>query len=71
MTPLKSIRAKCLDCCCDQAKEVRYCTAKKCALFPYRMGHKPKGVSNFTLIIKTEKTEDTDGIFPIERSTAT
>ena len=22
-TPIKAIRAKCLDCCCDQAKEVR------------------------------------------------
>lgn len=28
MTPMKAIRAKCLDCCCGQAKEVRLCPLK-------------------------------------------
>lgn len=42
LTPIKAIRAKCLDCCCDSAKEVRLCVDKNCPLYPYRMGHRPK-----------------------------
>ena len=41
LTPIKSIRKKCLDCCCGSAKEVRLCTVTKCALYPYRMGKRP------------------------------
>lgn len=42
LTPVKAIRAKCLDCTCDQIKEVRNCPIADCALWPYRMGHRPK-----------------------------
>ena len=42
LTPIKAIRAKCLECCCGQVKEVRECVIEKCALFLYRMGHRPK-----------------------------
>lgn len=42
LTPIKAIRAKCLDCCCGQCKEVRECPNEYCALWPYRMGHRPK-----------------------------
>lgn len=41
MTPLKAIRAKCLDCMCGQITEVRYCPCEDCALYEYRMGHNP------------------------------
>jgi hypothetical protein len=41
-TPMKAIRAKCVDCCCGNAMEVRECTVKSCALWPYRMGRYPK-----------------------------
>jgi len=42
LTPIKAIRAKCLDCCCGQAKEVRECPSdKRCSLYPYRMGKRP------------------------------
>lgn len=44
LTRAKAIRAKCLDCCCGQAIEVRRCTIKKCPLFPYRMGKEDKGI---------------------------
>ncbi|BCO11332.1 hypothetical protein GEOBRER4_n1645 [Citrifermentans bremense] len=40
LTPIKSIRQKCLDCCCDQIKDVRECNIKHCALHPYRMGRR-------------------------------
>lgn len=42
LTPLKAIRAKCLECSCGQAKEVRLCILKNCSLYPYRMGKRPK-----------------------------
>ena len=39
--PLKAIREKCLDCCCDNAAEVRKCVDTDCALWPFRMGTNP------------------------------
>ena len=41
LTPIKAIRAKCLDCCCGQKNEVRLCPACNCPLWPYRMGKRP------------------------------
>lgn len=42
LTPIKAIREKCLDCTCQQPKEVRLCPSTQCALWPYRMGCRPK-----------------------------
>lgn len=42
-TPIKAIRAKCLECSCGQVKEVRLCSVKNCPLYEYRNGHRPKG----------------------------
>ena len=42
LTPIKAIRQKCLDCCCGHTAEIRNCAVKNCALYPYRMGHRPK-----------------------------
>ena len=42
ITPIKSIRAKCIDCCCGELSEVRECPIKDCPLWPYRMGRRPK-----------------------------
>ncbi len=41
-TPLKAIRAKCMDCACGQFVEVRLCNVTECPLWEYRMGHRPK-----------------------------
>lgn len=48
MTPCKAIRAKCLDCCCGSAYEVKMCAVTDCALYPFRDGHNPnrKGLGN-------------------------
>ena len=37
-SPIKAIRAKCIDCCCYRKKNVRLCTSTDCALWPFRMG---------------------------------
>jgi len=39
LTRGKAIRAKCLDCTCGNAKEVRECEITSCALWSYRMGY--------------------------------
>lgn len=41
LTPLRAIRAKCRDCCCNQTLEIRCCPITDCPLYPYRMGHRP------------------------------
>ena len=39
--PVKAIRAKCLDCCCGQANEVRECPITDCPLYAFRFGKNP------------------------------
>ena len=51
MTPMKAIRAKCLECCCGQANEVKLCVCSDCALYDFRMGKNPN-------IRKREYTEE-------------
>ena len=46
LTPVKAIRAKCLDCSAGQPSEVRYCPVTDCPIFIYRFGKNPnrKGI---------------------------
>ena len=46
LTPMKAIRAKCLECSGGQFKEVRLCPVKNCPLYEYRNGHRPKDGEN-------------------------
>jgi len=41
LTPIKAIRANCLECCCGSRKEVKMCHIINCPLWPYRLGHRP------------------------------
>ena len=41
-TPIKAIRAKCIDCCCGSRFEVKMCPITDCPLYEYRMGHRPR-----------------------------
>ena len=58
MTPLKAIRAKCLECCCGQIKEVELCAVKDCALYSFRFGKDPYRAKR--KITKEQKQEMTD-----------
>ena len=40
-SPVKAVRAKCIDCCCGSSREVRFCPVTDCPLFPFRFGHNP------------------------------
>ena len=41
LTPLRAIRAKCVDCSAGSMKEVRECVMLDCPLYPYRLGKSP------------------------------
>ena len=41
LTPIKSIRLKCLDCCAGIPKEVRECPIEECPLYQFRLGTNP------------------------------
>ena len=44
-SPLKAIRAKCIDCSGGNKAEVRLCPSKTCPLWPFRSGHRlPKEI---------------------------
>jgi len=48
-TPMKAIRAKCLDCCCGNRKAVKFCPcdgvhSAACPLWPLRFGRRPESV---------------------------
>ena len=40
-TPIKAMRAKCLDCSCGSTKEIQLCPVIECPLYPYRFGKRP------------------------------
>lgn len=41
VTPLKAIRAKCLDCSCGSTNEIKLCPVVDCSLYPFRFGKNP------------------------------
>jgi hypothetical protein len=40
-SPIKAIKAKCLDCCCGQREEVKLCPVTTCPLWQFRLGKNP------------------------------
>jgi len=40
-SPLKAIRANCVDCMGGQMKLVKHCDLRGCPLWPYRLGKNP------------------------------
>lgn len=36
-----AIRAKCMQCSCGSPKEIKNCSVKTCALYPFRLGKQP------------------------------
>lgn len=66
LTPIKAIRAKCVDCCCGNVAEVRRCPATNCTLYPYRMGKRPKGYTDTTEGAKIENATVSPYFFTAE-----
>ena len=42
LTGMSAIREKCLECSGWINNEVKFCTSKDCALFPFRFGRSPR-----------------------------
>ena len=66
MTPMKAIRAKCLDCCAGQVAEIRRCGLENCPLFRYRFGKRPKEGTDTPDSSLSEKAPENGG-FSCER----
>jgi hypothetical protein len=41
LSAVQALRARCLDCCCGSAAEVRRCVSVNCPSWPFRMGTDP------------------------------
>lgn len=67
LTPLRAIRAKCLDCCAGQVAEVRRCELENCPLFPYRFGKRPKEGIDTPDSSFSEKAHENRGFFTGEK----
>ena len=52
-TAIKAIRAKCLDCSCGSANEVRNCELVHCPLYKFRLGKNP----NITRVMSDEQKD--------------
>ena len=63
MTPIKAIRAKCLECSNGQYSEVRACPATDCPLYAYRFGHRPKSDEEPAEAVFGEKCADSAAVF--------
>ena len=50
LTPMRALRAKCLDCSDGSAKEVKLCCISECPLWVYRFGKRPGSVVDATLL---------------------
>lgn len=55
-TPLKAIRAKCIDCCCGSRKEVEACELSKCPLYEFRLGMYNPSISESINSLNNKKT---------------
>ena len=58
-TPLKAVRRHCVKCSNSSANEVRLCQARSCALWPFRLGHRPTEEERATVADRQ--------LYPIER----
>ncbi len=61
LTPLKAIRAKCMDCSDMSYTEVSLCEFKECPLYKFRFGKNPsrKGVGNKNANAPNKKSKRT------------
>jgi hypothetical protein len=62
LTPLRAIRANCLECSGGNSAEVRLCVISTCPLYRYRMGHNPAragqgGPGNPANLLKAQPTD--------------
>ena len=67
LTPIKAIRAYCMDCCDGQYTEIKRCPkdgehSELCPLYRYRLGHRPKVDKNYGDSTGGFESDDEDGV---------
>jgi len=55
LTPLKSVRTKCLDCMGGSPREVKLCSSDDCPIYPYRFGRYPEGARKKRILTDEQK----------------
>lgn len=74
LTPVKAIRAYCMECCDGQYSEIKRCPkdgeqSALCPLYRYRLGHRPKNDQNYGDSLGDFDSDDEDGVVsPSEES---
>jgi hypothetical protein len=76
LTPIRAIRAKCLDCACNSIKYIRYCPcdglhADRCPLWPFRFGLLPKTAAKKYGAELLDPQQMPDGKLPLEQCSPT
>ena len=56
-TPVKAIRAFCLECSGGSRKDLAECTAKDCTLYPFRFGKNPYYMASIAAGLEKKKEE--------------
>jgi len=56
LTPIRAIRARCVDCSAGEFSRITDCNVPKCALFAYRHGKRPEPGPGIKTPIKTIRT---------------
>ena len=69
-SPLKAIRAKCIDCSGGSANEVKLCTVNECELYPFRFGKNPFRKSNLSEEQKQQRAEHCRNISPFKTNSS-
>lgn len=64
--PMTAIRARCIQCCNGQPKEVRLCPASSCALHPFRLGTNPYNKRVAERLAAEAGGDDEDGDEPTD-----
>lgn len=49
-TPVRAIRAMCVNCMGGNVQEPKNCEVRHCPLWPYRTGHKPRTDADWGLV---------------------
>lgn len=59
LTPLKAIRAKCLECSAGSVNDVKACQITACPLFPYWLGKNPSqaGIGNHSAVLPNSASD--------------
>jgi hypothetical protein len=60
LPPMRALRFKCLDCCCEQSSEVEQCPATGCPLWAFRFGRYPDGHQGPKSVLKPIKLKCKD-----------